>query len=318
MKNKKVLVTCPPMLGMLEEFQNFSLTEYSIDLISANVKQTLSESELINIIGDYDGWIIGDDPATRKVFEKGKSGNLKAAVKWGVGTDNVDFKAASELGIPVINTPGMFGNEVADLAFCYIVCLARNVIPIHNGITKGGWPKIRGESLKDSNIGLIGFGDIGKNLTKRLLTSDARVQIYDPFVDFSKINDERISLEVWPNKISNCDYIVLTCSLNSSNYHLFNKDIFTQMKNDVKIINVSRGGLINEDDLVHALEIGKVNSVALDVFEEEPLPLNCNLRKFDNCIFGSHNASNTTQAVRKTSFKTIEIIYNQFKNYPNC
>ena len=104
MKNKKVLVTCPPMLGMFEEFKSLSLNNYGIDLISVNVKQTLSELELIDIIGDFDGWIIGDDPATKKVFEKGKSGNLRAAVKWGVGTDNVDFDSAHKLGIPVINT----------------------------------------------------------------------------------------------------------------------------------------------------------------------------------------------------------------------
>ena len=317
MKNKKVLVTCPPMLGMLEEFKTISLNNYGIELISVNVKQTLSESELINIIGDYDGWIIGDDPATKKVFERGKLGNLKAAVKWGVGTDNVDFDAARKLGIQVINTPGMFGNEVADLAFCYLICLARNVIPIHNGITKGHWPKIRGESLKGATVGLVGYGDIGRNLAKRLLISDTKVQVYDPFLDLSKLNDERISLEVWPNKISNCDYLVLTCSLNSSNFHLLNKDIFNLMKINAKIINVSRGGLINENDLIEAIESGKVNSVALDVFEEEPLPIDSSLRKYDNCIFGSHNASNTTQAVRKTSYKTIEIIYNQFKDHPN-
>lgn len=318
MKNKKVLVTCPPMLGMFEEFKSLSLNNYGIDLISVNVKQTLSELELIDIIGDFDGWIIGDDPATKKVFEKGKSGNLRAAVKWGVGTDNVDFDSAHKLGIPVINTPGMFGHEVADLAFCYLVCLARNIITIHNGIKKGNWPKIRGESLKGANIGLVGYGDIGRNLTKRLLISETRVQVYDPFLDFSKINDERISLEVWPNKISNCDYLVLTCSLNSSNFHFLNKDIFNLMRNNIKIINVSRGGLINENDLIEALESGKVNSVALDVFEEEPLPMDSPLRKYESCIFGSHNASNTTQAVRKTSLKTIELIYNQFKNYPNC
>ena len=86
--------------------------------------------------------------------------------------------------------------------------------------------------------------------------------------------------------------------VNSSNFHLLNKDIFNLMKNNIKIINVSRNGLINEKDLIGALESGKVNSVALDIFEE-PLPMDSLLRKYDGCIFRSHNASNTTQAVKK-------------------
>ena len=90
----------------------------------------MSEENLIKIINKYDGWIIGDDPATEKVLKAGKEGRLKAAVKWGVGIDNVNFEAAKKLKIPIKNTPGMFGDEVADIAFCYLICLARNIIQI--------------------------------------------------------------------------------------------------------------------------------------------------------------------------------------------
>ncbi|MCX7148548.1 MAG: hypothetical protein NTY05_03920, partial [Rhodocyclales bacterium] len=84
-----------------------------IDLVCPQVVQTLSEAELVELLPDFDGWIIGDDPATRSVFEAGKKGRLKAAVKWGIGVDNVDFAAAREFGIPIANTPLMFGQEVA-------------------------------------------------------------------------------------------------------------------------------------------------------------------------------------------------------------
>lgn len=306
MKNRKILVTCPPMLGILEELKLTANQKYSFDLVPQKVTQVMSEKDLISIISEYDGWIIGDDPATENVFKAGKNGRLKAAVKWGVGIDNVDLSSAKKLGIPIKNTPGMFGDEVADLAHGYLICLARNIIQIHNGIIKGEWPKLRGESLKGLVAGVVGYGDIGKNVAKRLLTSGMFVQVYDPFLE--KLEAEQIKKEIWPNKLSNCDFIILTCSLNSSNYHLLNEKIFTEMKHGVKIINVSRGSLINENDLIRELTKGKVNSVALDVFEDEPLSLNSPIRNFENCIFGSHNASNTTQAVFKTSLKTLDIL----------
>src|SRR5687768_5597008 len=112
--NDRVLVTCPSMLGMMDEFKpEFVRRGYEVHC--PQVTQTLSEQELIELVPTFAGWIIGDDPATHRVFEAGKRGKLRAAVKWGVGVDNVDFSAAKELGIPVSNTPRMFGGEVADL-----------------------------------------------------------------------------------------------------------------------------------------------------------------------------------------------------------
>ena len=102
------------MLRLIEEFRP-AFTAKNIELVTPNVVQTLTEDELMGILPEMDAWIIGDDPATAKVFEAGKNGKLKAAVKWGVGVDNVDFKACKQLGIPVANTPLMFGEEVGSL-----------------------------------------------------------------------------------------------------------------------------------------------------------------------------------------------------------
>src|SRR3546814_14229171 len=104
----KIIVTCPPMLGMIEEFIPFA-AKRGFELIPAKVTQTLSQDELVELVPQYDGWIIGDDPATRRVFEAGKAGKLTAAVKWGIGVDNVDFAACTDLGIPIINTPHQHG-----------------------------------------------------------------------------------------------------------------------------------------------------------------------------------------------------------------
>jgi len=163
----RILITCPPMLRRIHEFRGI-FEEKNIELVTPDVIQVLTEDELIDIVPGVDGWIIGDDPATEKVFTAGKNGKLKAAVKWGVGVDNVDFKAAEKLGIPISNTPGMFGNEVADIALAYLLGLSRETYFIDREVRKGNWVKPAGISLNDKVVALIGLGDIGLATAKRL------------------------------------------------------------------------------------------------------------------------------------------------------
>lgn len=297
----KILVTCPPMLKNISHLDEY-FKKNNLDVSTPNVVQTLSEEDLIKMMPEYDGWIIGDDPATEKVFQAGKKGRLKAAVKWGIGIDNVDFEACNRLGIDITNTPNMFGAEVADIAIGYMIGLARETFYIDREVRAGNWPKNVGISLQGKTIGLIGYGDIGQNVAKRSLAMDMNVIIYDPA--FSQKKEFDVSM--WPNKIDQCDFLIFTCSLNESNYHMLNKDTLYQCKNGVRVINVARGGLINENDLCESLHSNKVHSAALDVFENEPLDANSYLLKNPLCIFGSHNSSNTIEAVQKTNLLAIK------------
>jgi len=301
----KILVTCPPMLGMIEEL-NSMFKKNDLQVTAPKVIQTLSVEELCKIVPQHHGWIIGDDPATREVFEAGKKGNLTAAVKWGIGVDNVDFGACQDLNIPITNTPNMFGNEVADVAVGYVIGLARETFSIHESVKSGGWLKPRGISLNGKKVALIGLGDIGLNVAKRLLSMGMIINGYDPSVDLSEDNKYKINHYKWPLNIEEADFIVITCSLTESSFHMVNKKILNSVKTGVRIVNVGRGGIIDEKSLENALIEGRVHSVALDVFENEPLPMNSYFRKHDNCIFGSHNASNTNDAVLRTSLIAIE------------
>lgn len=307
----KILVTCPPMLGMIDEFKPIFEAK-GIELDAPEVIQIMSEEELISIMPKYDGWIIGDDPATRRVFESGKTGNLKAAVKWGIGVDNVDFKAAEEFGIKIINTPDMFGAEVADTAMSYVVALARSLFWIDRSVREGGWPKPKGISLKGKTIGLVGYGDIGKNTAKRLLASELNVIVYDPAFHLNE-TDNGMNSSDWPNRLDECDFLVFTCSLNDSNHHMLNTSTLDICKDGVYVVNVARGPLINEKDLIKALTSGKVAAAALDVMEHEPLPMDSPLIEFEQCIFGSHNGSNTVDAVRTASIEAISILFKFLK-----
>ena len=299
----RVLVTCPPMLGMIEAFYG-NAEQLGIELVPAQVTQTLSEDELSQLLPLYDGWIIGDDPATRRVFEAGQAGKLRAAVKWGIGVDNVDFEACKDLGIPIINTPGMFGAEVSDIAVGYVIALARHTFEIDRGVKAGGWPKPRGISLADKTVALIGFGDIGRNTAKRLLAADMKIIAYDPFADPSTVDDS-VQLATWPERLEEADFLVVNCALTRSSFHLVDAEALARIKPGVRIVNVGRGPVIDEQALIEALATGHVFSAALDVFEEEPLAADSPLRSHERCVFGSHNASNTEDGVVRTSLEAL-------------
>jgi D-3-phosphoglycerate dehydrogenase len=299
----EVLVTCPPMLGMLEEFLDHG-EDRGLRLVAAETTQVLSTDELSSLLPAYDGWIIGDDPATRDVFMAGREGRLRAAVKWGIGVDNVDFAACEDLGIPITNTPNMFGGEVADIAIGYLVGLARETFMIDREIRSGGWPKPPGMSISGKRIGLVGFGDIGRQTAKRLSGFEVQVTVYDPAMsgdtgfDFARFDN-------FPEGMGELDFLIFTCSLNAHNYHMLDADAISRLKPGARVINVARGPLIDETALVDALASGHVHSAALDVFEVEPLPETSPLREHPRCIFGSHNSSNTREGVRRASFEAI-------------
>lgn len=300
---KDILVTCPPMLGQIDRFIE-PAAALGLRLCPAKVTQILSVPELLQVVPQHDGWIIGDDPATRAVFEAGRAGRLRAAVKWGIGVDNVDFAACRDLGLPIINTPNMFGTEVADVATAYVVALARQLFVIDRGVRAGGWPKPPGISLTGRRAGVVGLGDIGRNLVTRLQAMGLNVTAYDPGVP-ADAGPAGAARAVWPEAIDTLDFLIFTCALNAHNHHMLNAPTLARARPGLRIVNVARGPLIDENALIDALASGQVHSAALDVFETEPLPQDSPLRAHDRCIFGTHNGSNSTDAVIRASTQAI-------------
>ncbi len=303
----KVLITCPPMLRQLQAFEG-EFERLGWEVVAPKVVQILSEEELMGLLPEMDGWIIGDDPATARVLEAGKRGRLRAVVKWGVGVDNVDFEACRRLGLPVSNTPFMFGNEVADLALHYLIGLARDTFRIDRGVRAGEWPKPSGISLQGKTAALIGFGDIGRNVARRLHTIGMQVLVYDPFAVKSLEDLKNYTFETFPQRLEEAHFVVVTCALTPATHHLLDARAFGRMRRGVRLVNVSRGAVIDQQALVEALASGQVHSAALDVFEREPLPPDDPLRHFEQCIFGTHNASNTVDAVRRASLEAIRLL----------
>ncbi len=302
-----VLITCRQLQSRLDHHASW-LAAHGITVEAPEVVQHLGEADLLPIIHRFDGAIVGDDQLTRPVIEAGT--RLKVICKWGVGVDAIDLAAAKERGIPVHNTPGMFGDEVADVAMGYIILLARGLHRIDRSVREGGWLKIRGTTLAGKRIGVIGLGSIGRAVVSRAigfgllpLGSDPH-QPPDPDFD-TQTGLRRMALD---DLIPQADFLVIACNLTPETHHLLDADRLSHVKPGAFVVNVSRGPVIDEAALVRALRDGRLAGAGLDVFETEPLPTDSALRGFETVVLGSHNGSNTVEGVERVNAAALEIL----------
>ncbi|PIE33852.1 dihydrofolate reductase [candidate division KSB3 bacterium] len=312
-KRFRVLVTCTPMIKSLDTCQERFEVE-KLDVVTPEVGQQLSEEELIEMVADFDGVITGDDPFTERVLQVGRQGRLRAVVKWGIGLDAIDLEAAKKLDVFVSNTPGTFNDEVADAALTYIMLLARGTHKTDVAVRNGKWPKAPGVSLRGRFAGIIGVGNIGSALARRLHALGMKLLGYDPYPINAAVKKDTGLRQVELDELfASVDCIALCCGLTPENYHLLDAEAFTKMKDGVWIVNVARGALIDENALVNALKDGKVGGAGLDVFESEPVHPNHPLLSFDEVIAGSHNASNTKEAVLRVNQISIDILVRELQ-----
>lgn len=309
----RVLITCPPMLMTLEHCrERFTVEQFEVT--TPEIVQQLSEDQLCEMIADFDGVIAGDDPFTSKVLQIGRQGHLKALAKWGIGVDAIDLEAAKSLGIYTSNTPNVFGDEVADVALGYILLLARQLHRIDQAVRQGEWLKIRGTSLRGKVAGIIGLGSIGSAVADRLHVLGMELLGYDVKPFSTGANQSTKIQQVELAELLNCaDYIVVACALTRENHNLLDESAFAKMKHGVSIINVARGPLIQEAALLSVLNNGRVAGAALDVFEKEPLTPDNPLCHYPQVILGSHNSSNTEEAVLRVNQLAIDNLVRDLK-----
>jgi D-3-phosphoglycerate dehydrogenase len=302
-----VLITAPPFVNNKELFLD-ALKSANMNPIWIESEQVVQESKILEVIAGVDAWILGDDGCTKKILDTGANGRLKAVVKWGIGTDNIDFHSLKSNCLKFSNTPNMFGNEVADLALGFLVALSRRIIPINSAIKNGEWLKLAGQSLAGKRIGIVGYGDIGKQIARRVDVMGMYALVYEIKPE-SFSNEDTIRFLTWPMEIETLDFLVFACPLNQQNVKMLNRNILKTMKSGGYVINVSRGGLIDELALIDALKNNEIAGAALDVFLNEPIDQDSPFLSFDNVILSSHNASNTIEAVTRTSLTTISKVH---------
>ena len=267
--------------------------EKNINTVLPMIKEKISETELLSIIEDFDGVIAGDDPFTYKVFEKAKK--LKVVSKWGTGIDSIDLDAARHFNIKICNTPNAFSHPVADTTLAFMLSFARRVIETDRQMKQGKWDKIKGHTLSEKTLGIIGLGNIGTQVAKRAHAFNMKILAND-IKNIHPIILEQYDIQMATKSeiYENADYITVHCDLNESSYHLLNREAFEQMKHKPYIINTARGGHVSLVDLRKALESGVISGAGLDVFEAEPIAADNPLLKRDDVILAPHN-SNSSQ-----------------------
>ena len=303
--SRTILITCVQLQQTIDEHRE-ALESAGLTLVLPPVTgQQLNEDEMISVVSGVDGIIAGDDQITRAVLER--ADRLRVIAKWGVGVDNIDLAAAAERGIRVSNTPRMFGDEVADVVIGYLVMLARHLHRIDTAVRDGTWFKPRGVSLAGKIIGIIGLGDIGLEVARRCLAMRMRVLGSDIREEQARAAQrEGVEIADFDRIMRESDVVSLHCPLTAATHHLLDAAAIARLKQGAWVINTSRGALIDESALIEALATGHVSAAALDVFEDEPLPDSSALRTLEYVILGTHNSSNTSEAVHRTSRQAID------------
>jgi len=301
---ERILITCRQMQTCIETFRP-EFARHNLELTLTDVVQHPTEEELISIIGGFDGMIAGDDPLTSRVLDH--ADRLRVISKWGVGLDGIDLEAAEHRDITVTNTPGAFGDEVADVAAGYIVMLARQLHRIDASVRAGGWLKAEGQTLREKVVGIVGFGSIGQSVATRCLAFGMNVIATDiAHTAQMPAGAPPVELLMRDELFRRSDYVVLCSPLTPATRHIANASTIGLMRRGGFIVNVARGGLIDEAALCAALGSGQLAAAALDVYEDEPLSATNPIRAFDRCVFGSHNGSNTREAVMRASAQAVD------------
>lgn len=282
--------------------------------LEVDVKVGLKAEELKACIGDYHGLVIRSaTKVTAEIIDAAR--NLKVIGRAGSGLDNVDKAAATKKGIVVMNTPG--GNTIttAEHTIAHIVSLARKIPQATMSMKAGKWDKKKfmGVELFNKTLGIIGIGNIGSQVAKRMQAFAMNVIAYDPFLSGDQAKTmgiEKVDLE---EVFKRSDFITIHTPLTPETKNLINKDTIKLMKQGVRIINCARGGIINEKDLYDAIVEGQVAGAALDVFEKEP-PENNPLLTLDNVICTPHLGASTKEAQENVATAVAEQIVDYLVN----
>lgn len=277
------------------------------------LNQKFTPEELLKAIPDYDGILVRSaTKVTKEVIDAGK--NLKLIARGGVGLDNVDVEYAKQKGIAVLNTPGASSISVAELAIAHIFAIARFLNKSTADMKAGKWPKkeySEGFELTGKTLGILGIGNIGKEVAKRALGLGMNVIAYDPFITNIDLNVKLMSKD---ELLAQSDIITLHIPKQKDGYAIAAPE-FEQMKNGVVLINCARGGVVSEEDLLNALNTGKVRAAGIDVFANEPpTEAQKELINHPNVSLSPHIGGSTPEAQTRIAIEIATKIVDTLKN----
>ena len=304
---KKVLVSDP----LAEE--GISILK---EVAEVDVKTGLSHEELLSVIGDYDALLVRSGTQVEAdIIAAGKK--LKVIGRAGVGVDNIDVEKATELGILVINAPGGNTISAAEHTMAMMMALTRNITNACGSLRCGEWKRSKfvGVELYRKKLGIVGFGRIGQEVASRARSFGMDILAYDPYIPNELIEKQGYTPVTLEHLFTNADIITVHAPKTSDTKYLISADVLKKMKDGVRIINVARGGLVDEKALYEAIKSGKVAGAALDVFEHEP-PEDSPLLGMEEVVCTPHLGASTAEAQIKVAVQVAEQFVRLFKGEP--
>jgi D-3-phosphoglycerate dehydrogenase len=300
----KVLIA-PMTLAKLESPFVKLLRDAGFELVYPEKQAQLVEDELLEQLKGISASLAGSEPYTRRVLEANPQ--LRVIARAGVGYDAVDVAAATDLGMAVATTPGTNHDAVAEHTFAHILALAKGLVSQHLQLRAGGWPRGATVPLRGRTLGIVGLGRIGKAVALRGTAFDMKVVAYEPYPDMAFVQKHGIPLMALEKLMAESDFITIHVPLSPETKYLINKKTLALMKPTAFIINESRGGLINEDDLLEALKARRIAGAGLDVFEQEP-PGAVPLLQLDNILVTPHAAGVDLQSRDDMAYSAAKTI----------
>lgn len=306
---KKVLVTatnystyCSAAKALLEE--------NGVKVIENPYGRPMTRDELLTVVGDIDGAVVGVDTWNEKIFAHAPK--LRAMARFGVGVDNIDLAAAKAHGIQVTNAKGMNSNPVAELTVGLILSTLRNVPAFNASIREGKWDRFMGRDLAGMTVGLLGFGDIAQRVAKKLSGFDVSICAYDLYPNLEKARELNVEMVSMEETLHRADVVCMHLPSLPATHHIMDARTFGMMKDGSYFINTARGALVDETALAQALRSGKLTAAAIDVFDQEPVRRDNPLFALPNLFATPHTAAETYDTYHNVGLATARQLLDVF------
>lgn len=273
------------------------------ELAAVNARMELlpfltAEDEIIESTRGADGLIVVSAPITRPVLAA--LDNCRVVLRTGVGVDNIDIDAATELGIAVVNVPDLWSREVANHALALLLACNRQVLAKDSAVRSGDWStafQAPVGCLHGETLGIVGLGRIGRALAKRAVALELNILACDPYIPDSVFREYDATPVSFEELLERSDYVSVHCPHTDETRHMFNEGAFRQMKSTAYLVNTARGPVVRETALIKALQEGWIAGAALDVMESEPPDRENPLLHMANVVLTSHVAYYSDAAV---------------------
>ncbi len=265
------------------------LRDAGYDLIFPQQHIQMVESQVLEVLPGCVASLAGSEPYTRKVIAEAAAKGLKILSRAGVGYDAIDVAAATDHGVAVTIAVGANHDAVAEQAVGLIIALAKQIVPQHISIRAGGWPRKAFSPLRGKTLGVVGLGRTGKAVVRRMLAFGMTIIAHDPYAGAEFAAENSVRMVPMQELFRTSDFVTLHCPLTPETRHLICTRTLELMKPTAYFVNTSRGGVVNEAELLAGLQAKRIAGAALDVLDVEP-PGGNPLTALENVIFTAHTA----------------------------